>query len=98
MLKTLVSPSRSADSYIWRWKVSSSESWKVNLRMVVEPTWILSPSRERVLGDALAVAEGAVGRAEIADDDLVALVDDLGVAARDAVVDDLDVGLLSRGR
>ena len=48
-----------------------------------------------MLADAIAVAVGAVGGAEIADDDLAVFVRDLGVAARDALVDDLDVGLLT---
>src|SRR5207253_707479 len=51
--------------------------------------------REVVLADLVTVTISAVGGAEIANDDLVPFVHDLGVAARDALVDDLDVGLLA---
>src|SRR6185369_2859757 len=46
---------------------------------------------ERLGLDLLTVQEGAIGRAEIGDDDPISLETDRGVPAGDALVDDLDV-------
>ena len=48
---------------------------------------------QHVLVDQLVVDVGAVGRAQVADQDRLAGVDDLGVVARDRLLIDLDVAL-----